>query len=70
MILLGFVDGQPLPPSLIKLWFDGGKLIDDECRNNFGKEVEEIFEKKAPNQTEKLLRVGLIDSLENRRRTC
>ena len=47
MILLGFVDGQPFPPSLIKLWFAGGELIDDECRNNFGKEVEEIVEKKS-----------------------
>ncbi|RIA86328.1 hypothetical protein C1645_829430 [Glomus cerebriforme] len=43
----GFVDGQPLPSPLIQFWFSGGEAIDNECRNNFGKEVEEIFEKKT-----------------------
>jgi hypothetical protein len=46
-MLLGFVDGQPLSPSLIQFWFDGGELIDDECKKNFGKEIEEIFEKRS-----------------------
>ncbi|CAB4396231.1 DUF924-domain-containing protein [Rhizophagus irregularis] len=43
----GFVYGEPLPPSLMQFWFEGGELIDNECKNSFGKEIEEIFEKKS-----------------------
>ncbi|GBC04717.1 hypothetical protein RclHR1_05820009 [Rhizophagus clarus] len=43
----GFVDGQPFPPSLIQFWFAGGELIDNECRNNFGQEIKEIFEERS-----------------------
>jgi hypothetical protein len=47
LILSGFINRQPLPSSLIQLWFSGGEAIDNECKNNFGKDLEEILEKKS-----------------------
>ncbi|KAF9428894.1 hypothetical protein BGZ94_000615 [Podila epigama] len=36
----GFVPGQPLSTEAFRLWFGGGKEVDDQLRDLFGQDVE------------------------------
>ncbi|CAG8448916.1 9611_t:CDS:2 [Acaulospora colombiana] len=53
-----YTSGKQLDQSLLSFWFQGGEAVDNECRENFSKDLEEVLKgnhveelKKTPEGT-------------------